>query len=250
MCYTKSNDVREPGTNLIKDSNNIETGTVPEVVLLETPQEQLDWIRSEIAANPIAAEEILPRLPSDANVLDGQASDPSVDAVVRAASWLCHDDPLKDRDQLLRRFTMAAIYYSSGGESWKNQTNWLSEKPLCTRQGHPTGGVSPDGWWGISCCGGYYESISQSCSDKNDWQRIVEISLSENNLSGIITKAYVLLPELASLDLSNNQLTGAIPGAALGSMANLTYLYLQHNQLTGEVPGEIGNASKIGTLSM
>lgn len=218
-------------------------------VLLEAPQEQLDWIRIKIAANPIAATHILPRLPTDVAALENQAGDPSADAIMRAASWLCYEDPLNERDQLLRRFTMAAIYYSAGGESWSNNTNWLSEKPLCTRQDHPTEGVDTHGWWGISCCGGRYENSLQSCKDGADWQDVAGISLSENNLSGDVTLAYVLLPQLFSLDLSHNQLTGTIPGVAFGGMPNLKFLYLQHNRLTGGVPGEIARAPKLGTYA-
>ncbi len=40
------------------------------------------------------------------------------------------------------------------------------------------------------------------------------------------------------LDLSTNQLTGAIPGE-LGQLTGLEYLSLSNNQLTGEIPPEL-----------
>ena len=45
------------------------------------------------------------------------------------------------------------------------------------------------------------------------------------------------LPNLADLDLSDNQLSGTIP-AELGSLANLEFLHLRDNQLSGMIPIE------------
>ena len=47
---------------------------------------------------------------------------------------------------------------------------------------------------------------------------------------------------------SNNQLTGEIPTAELGSLDNLQSLGLFGNELTGEIPAELGNLAKLWWL--
>ena len=46
------------------------------------------------------------------------------------------------------------------------------------------------------------------------------------------------MTNLIDLSLSNNQLTGSIP-PEIGNLTNLYRLYLDNNQLTGEIPERI-----------
>ena len=54
---------------------------------------------------------------------------------------------------------------------------------------------------------------------------------------------------VTGLDLSENQLTGAIP-TELGSLSNLSGLYLYDNQLTGPIPTELGSLANLQALSL
>lgn len=45
---------------------------------------------------------------------------------------------------------------------------------------------------------------------------------------------------------TDNALSGPIPGAALGNMRDLTYLYLNDNQLTGTIPLSLKDTDSIG----
>ena len=65
--------------------------------------------------------------------------------------------------------------------------------------------------------------------------RVTELDLSENQLSGAIPPELGNLANLTKLYLSENQLSGAIP-PELGNLANLRYLSLRGNQLNGCVP--------------
>jgi Leucine-rich repeat (LRR) protein len=109
---------------------------------------------------------------------------------------------------------LVALYNSTNGPGWTNNTNWL------------TGPVSS--WYGITL----------------DSNRVINISLNENNLSGTIPADIGNLSKLQGLYMHNNQLTGSIP-PEIENLSNLLSLELGSNQLTGDIPHEIGNLSKI-----
>jgi hypothetical protein len=81
--------------------------------------------------------------------------------------------------------------------------------------------------------------------------------LGRNRLSGPIPASVASLPRLADLDLSENQLTGAIPeglglgGSGSGNGGNvLTSLYLGGNRLSGGVPASLLANSGLGMLNL
>ena len=51
------------------------------------------------------------------------------------------------------------------------------------------------------------------------------------------------------LDLSSNELSGAIP-TQLGNLTNLSELLLSYNELSGSIPPELGNMARMGSLSL
>ncbi len=73
------------------------------------------------------------------------------------------------------------------------------------------------------------------------------LDLSHNNLTGALQAEIRHLQELRFLDLSNNKFTG-VP-AEVGQLKNLEILNLSNNQLTG-LPYEIGNLSKLRVLDI
>ncbi|TKW26279.1 hypothetical protein SEVIR_3G177900v4 [Setaria viridis] len=62
-----------------------------------------------------------------------------------------------------------------------------------------------------------------------------ELDLSANQLSGAIPESMALLSAVSQMNLSHNQLTGEIP-AGLGSIPVLNLLDLSSNQLSGAIP--------------
>ncbi len=99
---------------------------------------------------------------------------------------------------------LVEFWESTDGVSWTNSTGWN------------TPDTSPCDWYGVTCSGGH----------------ILTIALNANNLSGSLTN--LALPNLTQLNLSYNQLSGAIPD--FSNLPNLTLLYLYKNQLTGGIP--------------
>jgi len=69
--------------------------------------------------------------------------------------------------------------------------------------------------------------------------RVASLDLANNNLSGAIPPEIGDLSNLASLDLSGNNLSGKIP-AAVGNLVNLDSLNLADNRLSGQIPPSLG----------
>ncbi len=74
-----------------------------------------------------------------------------------------------------------------------------------------------------------------------------ELDLSENRLSGVISRTLCSLANLQSLDLGGNQLSGALPGD-LGDLENLQSLDLGGNQLSGTIPEDLGQLENLEAL--
>jgi hypothetical protein len=109
------------------------------------------------------------------------------------------------------------LYNNTNGANWKVQGNWLTA-PISL-------------WRGITISG----------------NRVTEIRLPSNNLSGYIPTSISDINQLDTLVLFNNQLTGHIP-TTLGNLGNLQYLNLGNNQLSGSIPGSLGQLSNLTYL--
>ena len=107
-----------------------------------------------------------------------------------------------------------------GGPNWNLNDNWLSNAPL--RQ-----------WYGVAVGAG----------------RVVELDLSQNQLSGRIPSEIGLLTGLTNLDLFGNQLTGEIP-ATIGNLDKVTRLSLWANQLSGSIPAELGDMESLEWVAL
>ena len=119
------------------------------------------------------------------------------------------------------RETLIALYNSTNGPNWNNRTNWLSDAPL-------------DTWHGVTA---------------NARDGVTKLSLSNNQLTGLIPAELGQLAELEQLDLGFNQLAGSIPGE-FGQLKNLRSLDLGFNQLTGPIPAEFGQLGSLVLLNL
>jgi hypothetical protein len=97
--------------------------------------------------------------------------------------------------RIVQRYTLATIYFSTGGDSWFVQSGWLSTEDEC----------------------GWFSSDQEICNPDGE---LINLSLVYNSLGGMIPKELALLTKLQFLDLTGNSLSGSIP-AALGGMSSL-----------------------------
>ena len=120
-----------------------------------------------------------------------------------------------DRDALV------ALYNSTDGDNWYDNTNWLSDAPLGQ-------------WYGVT-------------TDSDG--RVTRVSLPVNNLSGTLPEDLGILRKLTHLVLRGNELTGEIP-EALGDLSELECLSLWSNELTGEIPEVLGDLTNLTQLDL
>ena len=135
----------------------------------------------------------------------------------------CYDGSVGDgdTDAGTDRVALAAFYNATGGASWANNTNWLSDAPI-----------------------GEWHGVTTDASG-----RVTKLDLTENGLTGPVPAQLGSLTSLEMLRLSENQLTGTIP-AELGRLSNLTHLSLRENELTGPVPPWLGSMANLVVLSL
>ena len=119
------------------------------------------------------------------------------------------------------RDALVVLYHAAGGDNWNNNENWLSDEPLGE-------------WHGVTT---------------DDDGRVIDLDLSENQLSGEIPAQVGRLTDLAGLSLWGNQLQGEIP-PTIGSLDNVTHLSLWANQLRGAIPAELGDMASLEWVAL
>jgi hypothetical protein len=128
------------------------------------------------------------------------------------------------------RTALIALYNSTNGNNWSNNTNWKTP-PL-----HSDGFAMPGtegNWFGVIVSGDH----------------VARLNVSFNNLTGSIPFELCNLSNLQKLSLDQNLLSGSIP-YQLGNLRNLQWLDLSNNQLSGSIPPELGNISNLKQLSL
>ena len=112
------------------------------------------------------------------------------------------------------RAVLVALYEAADGDNWKDNTNWLSDKPL-------------GDWYGVTT---------------NDNERVTHLELHENGLSGGLPAWLGNLTHLQALYLNDNQLSGSIP-SSWENLSNLQEVALRNNQLSGCIPAGLRDVS-------
>lgn len=113
---------------------------------------------------------------------------------------------------------LVAVYRSMNGSQWRNAGGWMVSEQPCE-------------WFGVECRDGY----------------VIEISLRDNLLSGIIPPEIGNFQRLQYLELDGNQISGNLP-SEIGRLELLRGLNLRNNQLRGTIPDTVGNLTLLEWL--
>lgn len=136
------------------------------------------------------------------------------------------------------------LYNATNGTGWHDHSYWLEAN-------------QPDFWKGVTVSGGHVIELSLSNNNLTGHlpaslgglTNLRTIILGSNQLSGGIPPELGSLINLIYLDLGNNQFSGAIP-PVLGSLTNLQQLYLYNNYLSGSIPVELGDLTNLQQLHL
>ena len=144
-------------------------------------------------------------------------------AVLLLAS--CSDDPSPTAPPPVAppespdRPALEALYNATGGANWRDRSNWLTATDIGT-------------WHGVEADAAGY---------------VTELSLPNNNLTGVIPAQLGDLSRLRRLLLYGNELSGTIP-PELGKLSAVTRISLSSNNLAGPLPAELGALARLDTL--
>lgn len=165
---------------------------------------------------------------------------------------------------------LVALYNSTNGANWANNTNWLSNKPLNEWHGvtldSQNGRVIRLDLFNNNLNGmlpieiGSLINLQDLLLTSNnlngeipiiitDLSSLQKLYLDENNFTGTIPKELERLNDLQILRLGYNNLQGNIP-SEIGNLNNLLRIDLQENNLTGFVPPELGGLSNLITIQL
>ncbi len=134
---------------------------------------------------------------------------------------------------------LVALYNSTGGENWTDNTKWLSTDSI-------------ENWKGVTVEDGRvskleldHNNLSGSLPPEiGDLSYLSVIYFVNNSLSGEIPNEIGNLNNLDGLYLSDNELSGSIP-LSLNDMSSLTDLWISNNNLSGNIPSEIGDMEQL-----
>ncbi|KAM0868880.1 hypothetical protein ACQ4PT_041027 [Festuca glaucescens] len=111
-------------------------------------------------------------------------------------------------------------------------------------------------WRGVTCAGGAVIAIELprrglrgDFSAAAGLRALARLDLSFNEIAGAVPAAVGALAGLELLDLSMNRLSGPIP-AALGGAVALKFLNLSNNALSGAIPDDLGSLKGLQELQI
>jgi hypothetical protein len=123
---------------------------------------------------------------------------------------------IKGEISQLQKDALIAIYNSTNGANWINNTNWLSTQPVSD-------------WHGVTVSG----------------NKITQLDFSNNNLTGTLPTEIggLIYLEYLSFYYGNN-ISGTVP-EEIGDLTELRVLSLEDNNFTGTIPNSFSNLTKL-----
>ncbi|WP_066218664.1 T9SS type A sorting domain-containing protein [Formosa haliotis] len=107
------------------------------------------------------------------------------------------------------------FYKATNGDSWLNNTNWLTDEPVRN-------------WFGVKVSG----------------NKVVELDFVYNNLTGTLPADIGVFKELEWLIVWGNAIEGTLP-EEIGNLTELKVVSFEENNFTGEIPESFKNLTKL-----
>mmetsp|Transcript_19175 Transcript_19175/g.53419 ORF Transcript_19175/g.53419 Transcript_19175/m.53419 type:complete len:949 (+) Transcript_19175:141-2987(+) len=179
----------------------------------------IDWLSLSFQESASRFDYLFDLLDLDANGTIQSESE------ILALEWMSIQDltdwsPMTDQE-IIERYAVVQVYFSTMGDAWLKNNQWLSEFHACS-------------WYGIAC------SVDNLVTD---------LMLDYNGLNGTIPSDISLLENLILISVDTNSLRGKIP-TQIGQLENLSTLFMQANFLTGSLPSEFGSLTNLNTLDL
>ena len=168
----------------------------------------------------------------------------------KALQWIALDDDnhvdMEDEDRIIQRYTLAVLYYSTGGANWTNQFEFMTEDDECAWSGAlqcDSNGIITD----IDLREN--ELIGPMPHELSALTELKSLIFDTNSLTGQLPTIFQELTSLTRFDLWSNELMGSIPSGYF-AMTNLESFKVGRNGITGSIPSEIGFLTKMTVLSL
>lgn len=142
------------------------------------------------------------------------------------------------------RDVLTTLYEALGGDNWERSDGWMSDQPV-------------GNWHGVTVRNGRVVEIALSDNDLTGalpWQlgnltNLKRLDLRWNAIAGPIPESLSELHQLEGLLLTGNALRGEIPWS-FSRLDSLKRLDLSHNQLTGSIPKELAELPSLRALGL
>lgn len=139
--------------------------------------------------------------------------------------------------------SLRALYLSTNGDSWTNNTGWPTSTEFMANPTIPAG-IDMSNWYGVQ----FNNDGCVTCIDLDgDFNCMDDFGTPGNNLTGSLPDELSDLCDLTFLDLNSNGIEGSIP-SGISALSALYYLNLASNNLNGIIPVTIGNLSNLTHL--
>jgi len=177
-------------------------------------------------------EDFLFQTLADDGVFDiiGSPQNKALSALLNSSSELDPND-FYDQIEILQRYSLNTLYFSTDGENWKVNDLWTSASNPCGTKSENNG--TEDAWYGVLC--------------NSDLEVIEKLSLESNNLRGALPSEIRGLSGLIRLQISDNRLSGPLSDT-IGELTDLSVFDIGTNFFTGTIPQTIGNLSSLMIL--
>jgi len=223
-------EIEEKNNN--QHNNNDNSGSSA-AELDESTQRRFESFKQRILAFNISPESVF---------ASGGGSSPQQQAL----DWIVLEDPAHlpyDHEVMLDRYGLAVLYYSTNADNqWKDTTNWLTKKGICS-------------WHGIHCLPKEQEAtaennFSPTATTYDEDNFVTMITLEGNRLKGILPNELgSAFENLQTINFQNNQLIGTLP-KAVSKLEHLKNLLLSSNGFSGTLPEEYTKLNNLHQLSL